>query len=339
MRSCLSPWAGSRIGNITQVLASVFKGEFFEGPGIEPEPGNPASDLVCRQESLGVGMNRDATRKLQAFYEKPVTTPPPLVDVEELSALKGELLVPAINRVNLALALSGYSFSWRDSLALHSKDASAGTVALCEFNQAKSFKVQNPVELAVVLLRNEALEQVREENRRDLGAELEAHPAVDDLTLRHLTEVLLREKRDGFPNGLFFLDGIATAVASHLVRRYSIAPLVEKTYKGGMAPSALRRCVEYIEARLDGDLRLDELAQVVGLSASHFVRSFRRSTGKTPYQFLLHRRVARAQMAMRDRRAPLAVVALVSGFADQHHLARVFRRITGVTPSTYRRSL
>jgi AraC family transcriptional regulator len=44
-------------------------------------------------------------------------------------------------------------------------------------------------------------------------------------------------------------------------------------------------------------------------------------------------------MAMRDRRAPLAVVALVSGFADQHHLARVFRRITGVTPSTYRRSV
>jgi hypothetical protein len=70
------------------VLASVFKGEFFEGPGIEPEPGNPASDLVCRQESLGVGMKQDANRKLQAFFEKPVTTPPPLVDVEELSALK-----------------------------------------------------------------------------------------------------------------------------------------------------------------------------------------------------------------------------------------------------------
>jgi AraC family transcriptional regulator len=285
-------------------------------------------------------MNRDATRKLQAFFEKPVTTArPPLVDLEELSALKGELLVPAIDRVSLALALSSYSFSWRDSLALHSKDANAGTVALCEFNQAKCFKLRNPVELAVVLLRNEALEQVREENRRDLGEELEAHPAIDDLTLRHLTEVLLREKRDGVPNGLFFLDGIATAVASHLVRRYSIAPPVEKTYKGGMAPSALRRCIEYIEARLDGDLRLDELAQVVGLSASHFVRSFRRSTGKTPYQFLLHRRVARAQMAMRDRRTPLAEVALVSGFADQHHLARVFRRITGVTPSTYRRSL
>ena len=175
--------------------------------------------------------------------------------------------------------------------------------------------------------------------RARLGAELEAHPAIDDLTLRHLTEVLLREKRDGFTNGLFFLDGIATAVASHLVRRYSIAPLVEKTYKGGMAPSALRRCIEYIEARLDGDLRLDELAQVVGLSASHFVRSFRRSTGKTPYHFLLHRRVARAQMAMRDRSISLAEVALACGFADQHHLARVFRRITGVTPSIYRRSL
>jgi AraC family transcriptional regulator len=42
---------------------------------------------------------------------------------------------------------------------------------------------------------------------------------------------------------------------------------------------------------------------------------------------------------MCDRRASLAEVALVSGFADQHHLARVFRRITGLTPSSYRRSL
>jgi AraC family transcriptional regulator len=101
----------------------------------------------------------------------------------------------------------------------------------------------------------------------------------------------------------------------------------------------LRRSVEFMQAHLEGDLRLSDIACEVGLSGSHFLRSFRESTGKTPHQFLLHLRVERAQTLMRDRRASLTEVALASGFADRHHLARVFRRITRVTPSSYRHSL
>ena len=94
-----------------------------------------------------------------------------------------------------------------------------------------------------------------------------------------------------------------------------------------------------MEARLDSDLRLSELARQAGLSTSHFHRSFRESTGKTPYQFLLQRRVERARTLMRDRRISLTEVALASGFADQHHLSRVFRQVTSMTPTNYRRSL
>jgi AraC family transcriptional regulator len=136
-----------------------------------------------------------------------------------------------------------------------------------------------------------------------------------------------------------FLDGVATALASHLLRHYSSALPVDRNFTGGMAPSTLRRCIDFMEAHLKGDLRLSELAQEAGISASHFIRSFRQSTGKTPYQFLLHLRVERAQMLMRERRISLAGTAVASGFADQHHLARVFRRVTGLTPSSYRRSL
>ena|SRR5438309_1191096 len=74
-------------------------------------------------------------------------------------------------------------------------------------------------------------------------------------------------------------------------------------------------------------------------STSHFIRSFRESTGKTPYQFLLDRRVQRAQTLLRDPRASLTEVAKSSGFANQHHMARIFRSVTGMTPSAYRRSL
>jgi AraC family transcriptional regulator len=108
---------------------------------------------------------------------------------------------------------------------------------------------------------------------------------------------------------------------------------------GGMTPSTLRRCIALMEARLEGDLGLVELAAEAGLSTSHFIRSFRESTGKTPYQFLLDRRVQRAQTLMRDPRASLTEVARSSRFANQHHMARIFRSVTGMTPSAYRGSL
>jgi AraC family transcriptional regulator len=123
------------------------------------------------------------------------------------------------------------------------------------------------------------------------------------------------------------------------VCHYSTAPPIAGNVTGGMTRSTLQRCLDLMEARLERDLRLSELAHEAGLSSSHFVRSFRRSTGKSPYQFLLHWRVERAKLLMRDERVSLTEVALASGFADQHHLARVFRRVTGETPSSYRRSV
>jgi AraC family transcriptional regulator len=287
-------------------------------------------------------MNRETTEKLERFYKRPSASgPSSLVAVEEVSATRGELLVPGVKEVNLALLLSNHTTVWRDSLGKRIKSASAGAVALCHFDTPMQFELQEPMECAVVLLRNEALEQVKEETRPFLGEELQAQATLEDPTLRQLMQILHREKREGFQNGTFFLDGVATALASHLVRHYSTTPSArtQSEFTGGMSPSRLRRCIEFMDARLNGALRLSELAREAGLSASHFARSFRHSTGKTPYQYLLLLRVERARIAMRDSRASLAEVALVSGFADQHHLARVFRRVTGLTPSSYRRSL
>jgi AraC family transcriptional regulator len=199
-------------------------------------------------------------------------------------------------------------------------------------------EMRNPASIALVLLRNEILEQALRDSRQPRVELLEGH-GLQDQTMRHLMEILLYEKRRGFQSGAFFLDGIAAALASHLIRYYSAdAPVIANSV-GGMAPSALRRCIALMEARLGADLRLDELAWEAGLSTSHFIRSFRESTGKTPYQFLLDRRVQRAQTLMRDPRTSLTEVAKSSGFANQHHMARVFGRIIGMPPSTYRGSL
>jgi AraC family transcriptional regulator len=137
-----------------------------------------------------------------------------------------------------------------------------------------------------VVLRNEILDQTLLDSRQP-RVELQERQGLQDQTMRRLMEILLYEKRQGFQSGAFFLHGIAVALASHFVHYYSADASSKANFVGGMAPSALRRSIALMEARLDEDLRLNELACETGMSTSHFIRSFRESTGKTPYQFRL----------------------------------------------------
>src|SRR5215468_10930554 len=262
----------------------------------------------------------------------------PSVKVSESAAPKGEWTAPAAQEISVALALSDFSARWRGPGGLRSEEVPAGTVSICELNQPKTFDLRNEARFGIALLQQKALDRIG----RDSGfviPELQARETIDDPILRNQVEVLLREKNEGFQNGALFTDSVATAFASHLVHHYSVSPRARPNSIGGMAPSVLRRCKDLMEANIEGDIRLGDLARVAGMSSSHFIRSFRESTGQTPYQFLLHQRVKRAQFLMRDPRVSLTEVALASGFADQHHLARIFRRVTGMTPSGYRRSL
>ena len=262
----------------------------------------------------------------------------PSLEIVESAAPKGEWTAPAAQEICVAMALSDFSARWRGAGGLQSQAVAAGTISICELNQSKTFDLRNDARFGIVLLQQNALDRIGLESGFVIP-ELQACETMEDPILRSLVEVLLREKNEGFQNGALFTDSVGTAFASHLLHHYSISPPSRQNSVGGMAPSMLRRCKDLMEANIESDIRLGDLAREAGISSSHFIRSFRQSTGQTPYQFLLQRRVKRAQFLMRDPRASLTEVALASGFADQHHLARVFRRITGVTPSSYRRSL
>jgi AraC family transcriptional regulator len=262
----------------------------------------------------------------------------PPVEVMESAAPKGEWTAPAAQEISVAMALSDFSARWRGSAGLQSQAVAAGTISICELNQSKTFDLRNDARFGIVLLQKHALDRIGQESGFVIP-ELQARETINDPILRSLVQVLLHEKNEGFQNGALFVDSVGTAFASHLLHRYSVSPPSRQNSIGGMAPSALRRCKDLMEAHIESDIRLGDLARTAGVSSSHFIRSFRKSTGQTPYQFLLHQRVKRAQFLMRDSRVSLTEVALASGFADQHHLARVFQRVTGTTPSSYRRSL
>ncbi len=116
------------------------------------------------------------------------------------------------------------------------------------------------------------------------------------------------------------------------------APSVDKLQPGGLATWQARRTLAYIEANLASKMDIDDLANVVALSRSHFSRAFKRCLGFSPMEYVVVRRVERAKAMISGTKEPLAVVALACGFADQAHLNRRFRDIVGISPGRWRRS-
>jgi transcriptional regulator GlxA family with amidase domain len=108
--------------------------------------------------------------------------------------------------------------------------------------------------------------------------------------------------------------------------------------RGGLSPWQIRKVASHVEANLDRPIKNEELAALVRLNGSHFGRAFRNSFGEPPHEYVIRRRVERAQGLMLSTEASLSDIALDCGLADQSHLTRLFRRIVGESPRAWRRA-
>jgi len=108
--------------------------------------------------------------------------------------------------------------------------------------------------------------------------------------------------------------------------------------RGGLPPGVLRRVRAHIDANLEGNIDLADLAAVANLSRCHFARAFKQSVGATPHHYLVQRRLERAQELLAETEMPLAEIALATGFSDQSHFSRRFREHLHASPSAFRRA-
>ena len=106
----------------------------------------------------------------------------------------------------------------------------------------------------------------------------------------------------------------------------------------GLGASAIGRVRDFMDAHLSETIDVARLADVAGLSVFHFSREFKKSLGVTPHNYLIMRRIRRARQLLETTSLSLSEIAVASGFADQGHMARYFRRLVGSTPREYRLS-
>jgi AraC-like DNA-binding protein len=104
----------------------------------------------------------------------------------------------------------------------------------------------------------------------------------------------------------------------------------------GLPRARLRKVLDYIDASLAERLGVATLAEVAGMSPGHFATMFKQTTGLTPHEAVLRRRLARAQELLADESLTIASIGSQLGFSSQAHFATVFRRRVGVPPNLWR---
>lgn len=156
-----------------------------------------------------------------------------------------------------------------------------------------------------------------------------------DAEVVRLLHSLWIEGAQGSLHGALGADGIVLQLAASLLQ---LRDRRETKNRSGLALSKLRRAVDYLEANLDRDVSLAELAAEVGLSPGHFCTVFKEKIGVTPHRYLLQRRIERAKSLILSG-VPIAEVAIACGFASQQHLTTVFRQMVGAPPGTWRKQI
>jgi AraC family transcriptional regulator len=159
---------------------------------------------------------------------------------------------------------------------------------------------------------------------------------MGDVRLAALVRAVNAERIAGFPSGRLFLDSIEQAIAATLVDAFAGQSRSVRPLRGGLGPARLRTVRELVQARMEDDLTLIEMAQAVDLSPAYFSRMFHKSTGETPHQFVLRNRIERAKEMLGVAEVRVLDVAVACGFKTQQHFARVFRRVCGASPTDYR---
>lgn len=167
------------------------------------------------------------------------------------------------------------------------------------------------------------------------GAETMEMAATADPFAERLAETL-----DAFGQDLGVLreDMIRLAIAARWLRRPTpprpVEPAPEQV--SALPKWRLRRVLDYVETKISEGLSLADLAAAAGLSRMYFAAQFRAATGCRPHEFVLRRRIARAQELLTGSELPLVEVALSVGFQTQAHFTTVFKKMTGETPRRWR---
>jgi AraC family transcriptional regulator len=243
---------------------------------------------------------------------------------------------PEFHEINVAL--SGQLVTEKISAGGRRVATAAGDGNLCltPAGQPISAHWNKPLDNLGILLDPAFVSRTAVENRFRANFEFGEIYRQKDPLIQHIGLTLLAESASQTTAGRLYADSLIQTLTLHLLKNYSTADSFEETASGGLSGYKLRRVREYIDAHLEEDLSLAELAAIADLSQFHFARAFRKSTGLTPQQYVMQQRIERAKELLARDDLPIVEISLLTGFKNQSHFTTLFRKFTKFTPKSWR---
>jgi AraC family transcriptional regulator len=215
-----------------------------------------------------------------------------------------------------------------------------GTVTVIPSGIGGRWDIAGGIDVSHVYLTKDRLQSCADVLTDGKPVELLGRVGFDDPTTARILELLAREAAMAESSSRLFIEQAIDLLCTQLVRGHStFGVLKSPAPQRGLATWQVRRVTEHMQDHLGADIGLGELAARVGLSRFHFCTAFRLATGRTPHEWLTQARIERAQAMLTEPGAAITEVALAVGYSTPSAFTAAFRRVTGTTPSEFRRRL
>ena len=291
-------------------------------------------DLSNKKTKLAVAENR-------AIHSVPAESRPNMVSRYGLSdgstlyygtfaafeEIKGELVEDHIS-LNL-----GEAMICRDHLG--EGEMRAGDVAVGPAGLRYSTTWSKPAELLTVVCNPATLGRAA----GDLGIRSPVELRIARQQEPHIARILRNLHEDlveGEPNGPLYNEVLLLALAVRAISTFSSVTAKTRLYRNGLSGPKLRQLASFVDEHFAEPIRLADLAARADLSPHYFCQLFKQSTGQSPHQYLMGRRIEHAKRMLKQRGMGLAEIAYRTGFSSQAHFTGAFRRAVGGTPGEYR---
>lgn len=245
--------------------------------------------------------------------------------------------VPEVHVVNYLIA-GQVTVVWRRGHRIQESQLHSGDVTIVPAHEANSVRIEGGwCTMLHWIIPSQLLATVAAEEFGNSLAQIHLRPAlgVRDRSIVEYCASLNSEFQQPHDRSPLHVEFLTRGLTVHLLRQSSSLELSPRVPAGTLSAAKLRAAIDYVHDNLSWNLSLEDIAGATGDSPCHFARMFRRTTGKSPHQYVIGRRIECAKRLLEAGALSISAIAVDTGFASQSHLTEVFRRVTGVTPKTF----